>query len=203
MTAERIAALEGGIAPLRRFVHDMTRLVAEPDTDEQRIQLQGGDLLRGLVARDGWLPERFARPSAEHYQQYLLHCDPDERFCVVSFVWGPGQSTPIHDHTVWGLVGVLRGAELATRYERAADGSLLAGQPEQLHAGMIDFVSPSAGDVHKVENAIGDRSSVSIHVYGANIARVRRHVYDPATGAATGFISGYASDVMPNLWSGA
>ena len=45
---------------------------------------------------------------------------------MVSFVWGPGQKTPIHDHTVWGLVGMLRGAERCRLYERAADGQVRA-----------------------------------------------------------------------------
>ncbi len=49
-----------------------------------------------------------------------------ERFCVVSFVWGPDQATPIHNHTVWGLVGVLRGggacAALHVRARQAHGG---------------------------------------------------------------------------------
>lgn len=28
-----------------------------------------------------------------------------------------------------------------------------------------------------------------------------RHVFDPQTGAAKPFVSGYAKDVVPNLWS--
>ena len=64
-------------------------------------------------ATDAWLPEAYAE-AGPRYRQYLLHCDPLERFCVVSFVWGPGQKTPIHNHTVWGLVGMLRGEEIST-----------------------------------------------------------------------------------------
>ena len=71
---------------------------------------RGGKLLAQLVSHDDWLPDEFAQPNPERYQQFLLYADPDDRFSVVSFVWGPGQATPIHDHTVWGLVGVLRGA---------------------------------------------------------------------------------------------
>jgi predicted metal-dependent enzyme (double-stranded beta helix superfamily) len=50
-----------------------------------------------------------------------------------------------------------------------------------------------------VSNA-GDQVAVSIHVYGANIGAVRRHTYDPATGAPREFISGYHNTVVPNLW---
>ena len=65
----------------------------------------------------------FAEADAGRYRQYLLHCDPLERFSVVSFVWGPGQQTPVHDHTVWGMVGVLRGAEICEEFfSRATRG---------------------------------------------------------------------------------
>ncbi|MFZ9530819.1 MAG: cysteine dioxygenase, partial [Burkholderiales bacterium] len=42
--------------------------------------------------------------------------------------------------------------------------------------------------------------SISIHVYGANIGAVKRHVFDPATGADKPFVSGYSSPQMPNFW---
>ena len=104
------------IGRLRGFVQDMTRLVERHGADEARMLDHAETALRGLLAHDDWLPGEFAQPSAEGYRQYLLHCDPLERFSVVSFVWLPGHRTPIHDHTVWGLVGVLRGAERCEEY---------------------------------------------------------------------------------------
>ena len=67
--------------------------------------------------------------------------------------------------------------------------------------GQVTAVSPSIGDVHEVANDLSDQVSISIHVYGRNIGRVQRHVFDPTTGAAKSFVSGYASRVVPNLWS--
>ena len=158
-------------------------------------------LMRALVAHDDWLPEAFATPHPQHYQQYLLYGDPLDRFSVVSFVWGPGQHTPIHDHTVWGLIGMLRGAERCQRYRRADDGRLVPhGGEEILHPGEVDAVSPTIGDVHVVANALADQSSISIHVYGGNIGAVRRHVFDAQTGEVKDFVSGYSSGVVPNLW---
>ena len=58
---------------------------------------------------------------------------------------------------------------------------------------MREVVSPAVGDIHRVANAFGDRVSISIHAYGANIGRVRRHVFDAQTGAAKEFVSGYAN----------
>ena len=55
------------------------------------------------------------------------------------------------------------------------------------------------GDVHVVSNA-GSETAISIHVYGANIGAVRRHTFDPATGAPREFVSGYHNGALPNLW---
>ena len=189
------------IEPLRRFVQDMTRAVEKCGADEAAILKEGKALLGHLIARDDWLPPEFAQAHADTYRQYLLHCDPLERFSVVSFVWGPGHTTPVHDHTVWGLVGVLRGAEKCEEYERAGAGQPMRKTGEHLiEPGGIDAVSPTLGDIHTVSNALADRPSVSIHVYGANIGAVSRHVYVRETGAIKPFVSGYSNASVPNLW---
>jgi 3-mercaptopropionate dioxygenase len=188
------------ISRLRTFVGQLTDIVRD-DVPEAAVLHAMRAPMSTLLEKDDWLPEKFAVPHPEHYQQYLLHCDPKMRFSVVSFVWGPGQKTPIHDHTVWGMIGMLRGAEESTRFEQREPGAAMhAGETTILEAGDIDCVSPTVGDVHQVRNVFDDRVSVSIHVYGANIGQVRRHVYDRATGNAKEFVSGFSSDVVPNLW---
>ena len=183
---------------LRNFVGDIATLL-DATHEEALILEAGGNLLRELVSQDDWLPEAFAQPNPERYTQYLLHCDSRQRFSVVSFVWGPGQSTPVHNHTVWGLVGVLRGAERSQAY-RPVGASLSPYGPEhRLEPGEVEAVSPTVGDIHKVSNAFEDRTSISIHVYGANIGAVRRATYDEA-GQPKPFISGYSNTVLPNLW---
>ena len=190
-----------GIEHLRRFVQDMTRAAEMFGQDEPAMLREGKQLLAGLIARDDWLPEEFARAHSDTYRQYLLHCDALERFSVVSFVWGPGHTTPVHDHTVWGLVGVLRGAEKCEEYERRGGRQPMRKTGEHLiQPGGIDAVSPAVGDIHTVSNALADRPSISIHVYGANIGAVRRHVYLRETGEIKPFVSGYSNSVIPNLW---
>lgn len=189
------------IVRLRDFVSELTDIVRD-GVHETVILDQLHAPMSRLLAHDDWLPDAFAAPHPEHYQQYLLHCDPKQRFCVVSFVWGPGQKTPIHDHTVWGMIGMLRGGEESTRFEtRGADVPMLATESSVLDVGDIDCVSPTVGDVHRVRNVHHDRVSISIHVYGANIGRVRRHVYEEATGNVKAFVSGFSSSVVPNLWT--
>ena len=185
---------------LRDYVLGMTRLV-ERTGDEAVILDEGASLLGELVAVDDWLPDQFAEPNPEIYSQYLLYCDPLERFSVVSFVWGPGQRTPVHDHMVWGLIGMLRGSERARNFVRdGADGRFIVDAEEMLQPGQVAAVSPTIGDIHEVSNALTDRASISIHAYGANIVAVSRHVFDVETGKAKPFVSGYSNDVVPNLW---
>jgi len=189
------------IEPLRRFVQDMTQAVEKYGGDEPAMLREGKQQLARLIARDDWLPPAFALGDPEIYRQYLLYCDPLERFSVLSFVWGPGHATPVHDHTVWGLVGVLRGAERCEEYEYAGAGQAMRKTGEHIvEPGGIDTVSPTLGDIHTVSNARADRPSISIHVYGANIGAVERHVYVRETGAIKPFVSGYNNSTMPNLW---
>jgi predicted metal-dependent enzyme (double-stranded beta helix superfamily) len=183
---------------LRSLVGDLSALLARTD-DEAAILAEGGAALKALVAHDDWLPDDFAQPDPARYRQYLLHCDSAERFSVVSFVWGPGQETPVHNHTVWGLVGVLRGAEISQGFVRASDGLREHGAPHRLSPGDVEAVSPRVGDIHRVSNAHADRTSISIHVYGANIGAVSRSTF-ALDGTPKTFISGYANTVLPNLW---
>src|SRR5690348_13305412 len=160
-----------GIERFRQFLCDLTQL-SDAGADECAIRAEAGRSLRELVSADDWLPDEFAAPDPAQYRQYLLYCDPLERFSVVSFVWGPGQKTPVHDHTVWGLIGMLRGAEIARNYAPDADSRLAPDGQDRLTPGMLAAVSPRIGDIHSVENALADRPSISIHAYGANIGAV-------------------------------
>lgn len=182
---------------LRDFVRDLETLMSL-EVEESRLLIQGGALLRDLIRHDDWLPDALAQPGSPHYRQYLLHRDPDARFSIVSFVWGPGQATAVHDHTVWGLVGVLRGAELSQAYARSGDRLAPTGPVRRLEPGDVEAVSPSVGDIHRVANAFHDRTSISIHVYGADIGAVSRHTFDEA-GRPKTFISGYADAPLPDL----
>ena len=136
----------GSIEPLRNFISELTGLL-DSRADETAILDRGGAALSALVASDCWLPDEFAEPNPDSYRQYLLYCDPWERFSVVSFVWGPGQRTPIHDHTVWGLIGMLRGAELSRDYTLDPAGGLVAGAVSRLEPGAVTAVSPRIGDI--------------------------------------------------------
>ena len=185
---------------LLTFVKELNQLI-DQDPSEAIIFTQGKKLLENLIAVDDWLSTEFTKPHPQYYQQYLLYADPLDRFSIVSFVWGPGQKTPVHNHTVWGMVGQLRGEEKSTPYYRQAEGGFLDGEPSVCPPGQVEMVSPNTHDIHVVENHVPDQTSISIHVYGGNIGRIQRSVFDPITGAEKSFVSGYANTLVPNLWN--
>lgn len=188
---------------LLRTVTELTRLMdTHPSADDSILQ-PAGELIAALIAEDDWLPVEFATAESERYSQHLLYGDPLERFSLVSFVWGPGQEIPVHDHTVWGVVGILRGAEIEQHYELADAGLMPKGPPQRLERGQVAYVSPTLGDIHSIRNAYDDRASISIHLYGGNIGRISRSIYDEKTGERKSFVSGYSNLHTPNLWASA
>ena len=151
-----------------------------------------------LLLADDWLDEEFAQAATDRYQQYLLYCDPLRRFSVVSFVWEQGQQTPIHDPRVWGMVGMLRGAEVSRAFE-IVDGRPVARDETRLEPGDVLTLSPAEGDIHQVRNGFNDRVSISVHIYGGDIGSVERRVF-PVDGGIKLFVSGYANHRLPNYW---
>ena len=185
------------IAPqLQIFVDGVSKLL-DQNQNEAEFHPQIGELLAELVREDNWLEDKYTVPHPEYYQQLLLYVDPEERFSIVSFVWGPGQETPIHNHTVWGVIGMLRGKECEQAFEIDEDNSLvLKGDEITLSPRDIGFVSPTIGDVHRVRNFFDDQTSISIHIYGGDIGKIKRNVF-PADGSEKkDFISGYSTPAV-------
>ena len=66
---------------LRHFVQQMTLTVErEGGSSEAALLDRGQALMLDLITHDDWLPDVFAKPHPDKYQQYLLYCDPFERF---------------------------------------------------------------------------------------------------------------------------
>ena len=175
-----------------RFLDDVRNLLAGVP-DEAAMLQRGRAIMARLVAGEDWLPDDFTVPHPEHFKQYMLHREPDGSFTVLGVVWGPGQSATPHDHTIWGIVGQLRGAERTRVYESAGQGNPLRTLSSvTLAPGDTTIVSPASGDIHDVEN-VGDGVAISIHLYGGDLERLasRRSRFDAATGAMTPFEASY------------
>jgi 3-mercaptopropionate dioxygenase len=154
---------------------DMTSLAfdsfvreAERNIDDPHAIAVG---LGQLLARDGWLAPEHQLGGRDAYRQHLLHVSSCRRLSVVALVWEPGQQTPIHDHVSWCVVGVYRGVEKETHYRLTERGDLVPVGTSEARAGHVEVLVPPADNIHKVE-AVGDRKTISIHVYGADVERL-------------------------------
>jgi 3-mercaptopropionate dioxygenase len=147
-------------------------------------------LLRSLVADRDWLSEKLRRTiPSKAYAQYLLYRPADHAFSIVSFVWNPGQGSPIHDHCTWGVIAQYDGEEEETRFQ-ITDNLLERIGVVIARPGNVSHVYPPGRDIHQIVNR-SDRPAISIHIYGGDIGSQRRHTYDPNTAAIQEFISGY------------
>jgi 3-mercaptopropionate dioxygenase len=145
------------------FVRDAERLIDRPHAIAER--------LRPLLAADGWLAPEHQLGSLHGYRQHLLHVSQSRRLSVVALVWLPGQQTPIHDHVSWCVVGVYRGIERETHYRLDDRGGLVPTGTVEARAGHVEALVPPAENIHAV-TAAGAEKTISIHVYGADIARL-------------------------------
>ena len=167
-------------------VESMSRRVQQPQDTVLAIE----PLLRGLVTDRDWLKEEYRRAiRSKAYAQYLLYRSADHAFSVVSFVWNPGQGSPVHDHCTWGVIGQYEGEEEESRF-RIIDKRLERIAVVLARPGDISHVYPPSRDIHQITNRSAT-PTISIHIYGGDIGSQRRHIYDPNTAAMREFISGY------------
>lgn len=167
---------------LDEFVGDVERLLDRRPSVPVTIK-EVSSLVRRLIAADGgWLDPAHRRPIADSYARYLLHRDRQNRFVVLSLVWQPGQSTPVHDHSSWGVMGIMEGALEEVGYERLDDGArpghaeLRERKGQMVGQGSVSYVLPPYEEIHRIGNPTAGHA-LSLHVYGRDLDEV--NVFDP------------------------
>ena len=124
--------------------------------DQLRAHLPGPDILTP--------DQRLGQPDRP--AGHLLHAEPDGAFSILGLVWRPGQTTRIHDHITWCVVGVLAGVEHEELYDEALNP---LGARDGLPGEVSGFAPP--GDIHRIRND-SDEIAISLHIYGTDIIRV-------------------------------
>ena len=140
--------------------------------DQHAITSALRSVLCGLIRdRDVSLPDCVHEPVADHYARRELYRSPEHGYSVVAMTWGPGQGTPVHDHSgLWCVEGVWDGQLEITQFE------LLERDGENFRfraAGGMQAGPGSAGSLippheyHSIRNASPDAVAVSVHIYKA------------------------------------
>jgi predicted metal-dependent enzyme (double-stranded beta helix superfamily) len=191
-TRQDVVPVQSDVPEVAAFARTVQDLVAS-GLDEKALTTAVQRELGALLAAGFELPEDKTRPDPERYVMYPLHVAADGGFSIASAVWNVGQGTPVHGHETWGVVGIYRGVEVETRYEkpRAADEPLVSEGTDEWGAGQVTVCCTTDDDVHQVRCG-GDEPVVGIHVYGADIGTLPRRSYDPETGAVHWFVSTWA-----------
>jgi 3-mercaptopropionate dioxygenase len=180
---------------VRAFVADVRATIAgasSPADACDRIRPRFAELL----GDPDWLPAAYQEPAPESGMgggigQWLLYRADDGSLSLFSLVVPPGSETPIHDHLAWGLVGLYRGEQDEEIYAQR-DGALELVEQRALDPGDFYVLIPPRDDIHRVRTT-SPETSVSIHLLTNDTGCVWRHAYDPASGEAKPFRSGYVN----------
>ncbi|MFI9601449.1 hypothetical protein ACIHCX_16510 [Streptomyces sp. NPDC052043] len=190
-----------GVAPLDAFTEQLDRIVKDSTIDgrpdARTIVTAAKPHFARLVSDMSWLDDRYLVPNrAGGDTTHMLAKAPDESWTVVATIFPPRFSTPIHDHVIWGLVGVAHGVEQESRYRRLDDGSRpghaeleFTGQAENLPGAVMHIIPPEE-EIHLIHNP-SDTPSCSIHVYGGDLDTTLRHKYDLERQTVEDYLSMY------------
>jgi len=140
-------------------------------------------LMKQLLATDRSFlrPEHF-KSHPDHYNRNAIYVHDESEISLFSMVWLPGQWTPVHDHSSWGVVGVVEGMLEERSYccsgpiTEDANIHLRSGSVVLLDTGSVTTFIPEPDHIH-VSGVPEDRPrAVSLHLYGRNMHNF--HVYD-------------------------
>jgi predicted metal-dependent enzyme (double-stranded beta helix superfamily) len=184
-----------GSPVVRRFiagVRDVIAAAGSPAEACDRIR----PAFAALLADPDWLPDVYREPAPESGMgggigQWSLYRAVDGSLSLFSLVVPPGAETPVHDHLAWGLVGLYRGTQDEEVFAQR-DGALKLVERRALGPGDFYVLIPPRDDIHRVRTT-SPETSVSIHLLTNDTGCVWRHAYDPDTGEARPFRSGYVN----------
>lgn len=168
---------------LRDFVRDLETIVGDRTQDRDQILRKVAARLKKLIGRKKVLPQGATRFTAERYGRHLLYKSERKKFVVMALAWGPGQSTPIHDHGTWGVAAVYKNILRIVNYKlngarRNGHARLKLASIVDGRAGAVSTVLPPDEEIHMMTNATRT-PTISIHVYGKELKAC--NTFDPVT----------------------
>lgn len=151
----------------QELVKHIDAAVQHPDTNALTTAMR--ESLCGLIRESKVrLPDCVFESCTGHYARRELYTSDRYGYSIVAMTWGPGQGTPLHDHSgMWCVEGVWQGQLEITQYE------LLEQRGDRFHfqsCGAVLAGTGSAGclipphEYHTIHNR-SDAPAVSVHIY--------------------------------------
>lgn len=165
------------------------------DCDNRSVQDKIANIMKDFINKWNMPDERYRQfQNGEDYGSYLLFLNPEKTLSVVIDTFAPGQVTGIHNHGVWGVFGCMAGSERQRSYAAPSANSMpIEVSTSIMFPGDVQVTDENGEDFHQVECA-SDVPSISLHVYGADIGRVKRLQWDPKVGGYVEFSSDYSNE---------
>ncbi len=169
-------------ATIANLVREIKAVLATTD-DDAMITAAVGELAKPLAADKSWIePRCFETDDEQGIGIVVLHREPGDGLLIETVCWQAGRGVAPHDHLTWGVVVGLEGEETNVTWRRHDDGStpgyadLERSQEMPVRCG--DICRLQARDIHSVRND-GQTDSMSLHIYGRDLAATGRSEYDP------------------------
>ena len=165
------------------FIGEIHAIVAEGGT-EKETTAKVSEALDSFINSGYELEDKFKVPNKEKYVLYPVYIAPDESFSIAAAVWDVGQAAPVHDHRTWGVIGIMEGIEHEISYIRPKENEekpLTLLHDVYLREGEVSVCCTTDQDVHEVSCA-SDIPCVGLHVYGDDIGKITRYLYNVETG---------------------
>ena len=187
---------------MEEFIKEVEILVNEIQ-DELELTSKISMIMNPILENPFLLTKEQLLVKKDGFTLNRVHIATDESFSIGVGIWDVGQTTPIHDHGTWGVIGIYRGIEKEESFSNIGtrkNGSTAIINPigNRLAKPGETFVCCTKDtDLHRVTCA-SDEPVVGIHVYGGDLAKIRRFKYDEISGEVTSFNTGwdYAKSVL-------
>ena len=204
MTQELIAGRSGHAAPspavafkdiaFAKYARQCAHAVNEAGAVEERIAA-----LTNEFARNWSMPDkRFLQLQANApYASYLLYLSESSNLSIVLDIFMAGQEAVAHNHLCWCVFCCLEGVERERLLKVPHDLSAppLSIESRLRYPGEVTTAGSGAEDFHEVECADSYRA-VSLHIYGADIGRIERKMWNSELKRYESFRSGYSNDLL-------
>jgi predicted metal-dependent enzyme (double-stranded beta helix superfamily) len=181
-------------ASINRFISDVKQILADEGPSEPGIQ-QLINRMRVLV-KDPVILESHQQfinavndVSKHDYfvdrgrKSIILYTD-ETGLTLVRSRFDPGEPTPIHSHSTWGIVGVYAGRDRHQAWRRV-DGGRGPGHAELelieervLETGDVVTIPHPPQDIHAQQGYDGE-AAYELVLFGANAMMIPRLIFDP------------------------
>ena len=150
------------------FIHDCQAALGseQPMTEIRQLMSTALRDRAGLKAALAPIP---GEPSR------ILH--REENLTVLQVGLPPGLKSPVHNHTIWAVIGIYEGQEDNRFF--TDEGELTQRSERSLGEG--DVASLDEATIHAIENPL-DTVTLGLHVYGGDLLAAPREVWDHVTG---------------------